>query len=118
MGGDVPDDVMHDRRRNPFPSLNDTEYALFLATIRDEARTGVEEALQRDCVRVCPRIEAVESVVFGASERGVIGLDDRMRAVEGAVTTLRRVTWLAVGALITGGIGLLIGLIQFAVLGR
>jgi len=35
---DAPRGTSGDRRRNPFPSLTDTEYELFMATIREEAR--------------------------------------------------------------------------------
>ena len=45
---DAPRGTSGDRRRNPFPSFTDTEYELFMATIREEARIG-------------PRLNAIES---------------------------------------------------------
>ena len=107
--------IAGDRRRNPFPSLNDTEYELFLATIREQVSAGVRAALAEDCVRKCSRVEDIEATVFGRAERGVVGLDDRLRAAESTLETLRRITWLAVGAMITSFVALVVAIFELTI---
>jgi hypothetical protein len=106
-----------DRRRNPFPSLNDTEYALWVATMREEIRGAVEAGMEKyrkdNCLEHQSATERLRKEVYGNGESG---LCQRVEAVEGTVAQLRRVTWTAVSALIIGFIGLLIGLVQFAIL--
>lgn len=90
------------------------EQTWVLNTIADKAaQRAIEQFAKRDCVLVCPRMDAVEMVTFGRTERGVVGLDQRMAAVERTLATLRRVTWLAVGALITSIGSLTVGIIVY-----
>ena len=105
--------ITGDRRRNPFPSLNDTEYELFLATIREQVAAGVRAALAEDCVRRCSRVEEIEATVFGRPD--VVGLDDRLRAAESTLETLRRITWLSVGAMLTSLMALAVAVSRSAI---
>lgn len=104
--------IAGDRRRTPFPSLTETEYRLFLATVREEVRRGVEAALDEDCVRRCQRVEGIEALVRGDSTRAIVGIDERLRDAEATLATLRRVTWLAVGAMLTSLSALLLAVSQ------
>ena len=58
------------RRKNPFPSLNQTEYELFLATVRHEARVGAEQAIRKHIDSLCiyhrEETETLKTVVFGS----------------------------------------------------
>jgi uncharacterized protein (UPF0303 family) len=114
--------IAGDRRRNPFPSLNDTEYELFLLTIEKCVAAGVESAMDKyqksSCLPHAVDIEHVKATVFGSAENGVAGLDDRVNGLERSMATLSRITWVAVSAFIVAFIGLLVGLIQFAVIGK
>ena len=122
----APRGTSGDRRRNPFPSFTDTEYELFMATIREEARIGASSAISAHLTGFCDehreRTEHVEAVVFGRSERGIVGLDQRVANVEGVMERwdddrvwFKRMVY---SALTVAVIGVAIGLIQFALLGR
>jgi hypothetical protein len=71
------------------------------------AEAAVSRLLQRDCQLPCPRMAAVETVVFGRAESGVVGLDERIGANERALSRLgESIVWLrraAIGACITAG---------------
>jgi hypothetical protein len=114
--------IAGDRRRNPFPSLNDTEYELFLLTIEKCVAAGVASAMDKyqksNCLPHVVDTDHLKAAVFGATESGVIGLDDRVGSLERAMATLSRVTWVAVSAFIVAFTGLLVGLIQFAIIGK
>jgi len=114
--------IVGDRRRNPFPSMNDTEYELFLLTIEKSVNKGVSEAMAKYRQNSCePHVTStghLNTAVFGSTEHGIIGLDDRVSSLERAMATLSRVTWIAVSAFIVAFIGLLVGIIQFAIVGR
>jgi len=84
------DKPSQNRRRNPFPAFTDTEYELFMATIREEARNGARSAIAEHLDDYCKqhreRTENIEAVVFGRAERGIVGLDQRMARAEETVT--------------------------------
>jgi len=109
------------KRRNPFPAFSDTEYELFMATIRHEARTGAELAITAHLGGFCQdhreRTEALEAVVFGRSERGIVGLDNRTAQMERVVTEWEdERTWfkrMLYGALSVAVVGLLITIVEF-----
>lgn len=102
-----------DRRRNPFPSLNDTEYELFRAQMREEARRGAEAAIAAHLGQFCEdhreRTEHLESAVFGRSEANVVGMDERLRGVERSLGYAAKALWIAIGAFIVAVVGLLFG---------
>lgn len=98
-----------DRRRNPFPSLNDTEYELLMEKIESAAERGADKAVDRfvqsNCLRHEERTEHVETAVFGRSESGIVGLDERMRSVERSLGYAAKSLWIAIGAFIVAVVG-------------
>lgn len=106
------DGIIGDRRRNPFPSLTDTEYELFRAQMREEARRGAEAAITAHLKDFCQdhiaRMDALEAVVFGRRERGIVGLDQRMDNIDKAIGNAARAMWLAIGAVIVAVVGIII----------
>lgn len=107
--------IIGDRRRNPFAGFSDAEYLLFRAQMREEARQGAEEAITAHFGRFCTehreRTESLETVVFGRRERGVVGLDQRMDIVEGAISRAARALWVAVSAIIVAVVGFLVSML-------
>lgn len=104
-----------------FPSLTPTEAALLMTRIEEGARRGAETAirayLQVNCVAHEKRTTAMEVVVFGRSEEGKCGLDERVHTLERMVAEWnddRR--WLkraVLSALILAVTGLLFALANF-----
>ena len=64
-------------------------------------------------MKIIPNIEAT---VFGRAERGVVGLDERL--AEATLATLRRVTWLAVSAMVTSLMALAVAAFQLTIFSR
>jgi hypothetical protein len=118
--------IVGDRRRNPFPSMTETEYQLFRATIREDVTAGVTAAMtayRRDnCEAHVERTEHLEAVVFGRTEKKIKGLDARMEVVEAELCNLiDGIKWskrLVYSSLVVGTLGLLFGLIQLAIIGK
>jgi len=119
--------LVGDRRKNPFPSMTETEYRLFLATIRECVQTGVANAMKdyrtENCLGHQERTERVETAVFGRRELGIVGMDetidkqgreiDAMRDEMKALAEDRK--WfkrLVIGAIVIASIGLVFGIIQ------
>jgi hypothetical protein len=113
-------------RHNPFPAFSDTEYALFMSTIRHEARCGAEAAivahLRGTCDEHHDRTEALEVVVFGRAENNITGLDQRAAAMERVITEwederkwFKRMLYAAITVAV---VGLVATLVQFWVLGK
>jgi len=118
--------IAGDRRRNPFPAFSDTEYELFRAQMREEARLGAEAAITAHLGEFCAghreRTEHLEACVFGRTEKGIVGLDNRVLSLEGTVHTweddrkwFKRMLY---GALTVATIGLLVAVAQVIVLGK
>jgi len=105
-----------DRRRNPFPSLNDTEYALLIATMERAAEMGAQKAVDRymrgACEQHMERTTKLETVVFGSSETGVVGLDQQIHENAAAISSLKKFGWLLLGAAISA---LALGLVEIVV---
>jgi len=116
---------------NDFPSITPTESALFHALIKQTAQEAAERAVEKlqgtHCVVQNNRISSLEGCVFGRSEHGVRGLDERMSNAEHSQKSLqdsiqkweedRR--WLkrtVYAAVIVAVIGLAVGLLQFALI--
>jgi hypothetical protein len=132
----VSDDVKGlagDRRRNPFPSLNETEYALFMATLREEVRAGVTAAMDKyqkaNCIPHQEDTAHLKIAVFGQRENGIVGLDEmadrNRRDIEAIQADLAAMAddrkWfkrMVYSALFVAVVGLVIGLVQFAILGK
>jgi hypothetical protein len=118
--------IAGDRRRNPFPSLNDTEYELFLTTIERVVGASVKAAMQEfradNCAKHIKRTDHLEAVVFGRTEAGVVGLDQRTAIIEGFMQRLDddRVWFkrMVYSAFATAIVGVLIGVVQFVIIGR
>jgi len=118
--------IAGDLRRNPFPSMNDTEYELFLLTVESAVAKGVAVAMtayrQENCADHENRTEALETVTFGKAEKGVTGLDQRVENNDRRITELiDSINWfkkLVYGAFITAFVGLAVGIIQFAIIGK
>ena len=74
--------IAGDRRRNPFPYMNDTEYELFIYTIEKAVSTGVKTAMseyrKENCEGHIERTIALETSVFGRREKGIVGLDEQV----------------------------------------
>ena len=101
------------------PSLSATEQALILATIRDEVRAGVEEAMESyrrtNCLDHQARTLRMERLMLG---NGQAGLDERVRELDRWVGRINRLTWIAVSGVVLAVIGIIATLVQVAILGR
>lgn len=104
-----------DRRRNPFPSLSATEYELFLATIRHQARLGAEQAISKHINTLCAGhrddTDALKVVVYGSREKNVLGLDQQLDEHSAVLKKLiADIEWskrLVYTAIVTGTVSLL-----------
>ena len=115
----MSDDVKapsEDRRRNPFPSLNDTEFELMMEKMERAAESGAQRAVDRymktSCEAHLRRTRALETVVFGSSETNVIGLDQQIRENAAAIASLKKFGWLLLGATVSA---LALGVVEIAV---
>lgn len=103
--------IVGDRRRNPFPSMNDTEYALFLLTIRQAVNEGVAEAMSKyqkdNCLPHQENTKDVMETLYGHDDDP--GLVERVRNVERAVGWAAKSLWVAIGAVIIAVVGLGLG---------
>lgn len=93
--------IAGDRRRNPFPSMTETEYQLFLLTVEKRVEAGVTRAMVAYRHDNCgPHLESTDhlkTVVFGSSERGIVGLDQRVAENTVAIRSMSTyITWLKV----------------------
>lgn len=121
-----PRSIVGDRRRNPFPSMTEAEYQLFLATIREQVTAGVTAAMasyrKDNCEDHVERTEHIETAVFGRRELGVVGMDETLarhdRQLDELLQSITFFQRLIYGTLATALVGLLIGLVQFAIIGK
>ena len=69
-----------------FPSLTPTEATLLMTRIEEGARRGAEQAikayLQSNCRDHIKRTEGLEAAMFGRTETGLCGLDERVHTLE------------------------------------
>lgn len=100
-----------DRRRNPFPSMNDTEYELFLLTIKQTVNEGVAQAMVKyqndNCLPHQGNTKEVMETLYGHDDDP--GLVERVRNVERAVGWASRSLWIAIGAVLIAVVGLGLG---------
>lgn len=79
--------------------------------LREEIAAGIKDAFSdAACPRSCERVEALSIAVFGRTEKNIVGMDDRLRAMERALGNAARAFWIAVSALIVSLIGTLVGI--------
>ena len=80
------------------------------------AKAAVAEYARQECNRSCPRMDNVETVVFGSSERKIVGVDDRVRQLERFEARVARLTWLVVGQIVVllGGVVTAVAALIFA----
>ena len=115
-----------ERRRNPFPSLNDTEYELLMEKIERAASAGAQKAIQQYLATSCEghqeRTEHLESTVFGRREAGVVGMDETLARHERQLAELlESIVWfkrLVYGATVSALVALLFAIAQLALTGR
>ena len=125
-----------DRRANPFSAFNETEYQLLIAIIGEAAEESACRAAQKTaelvgnaCKTHTERTASLEAVVFGRTELGVVGIDQRMAESERDRKDIRdemkamnddRVWFrrLVYSSIFIGIVGLAIGLVQFVIIGR
>jgi|WetSurMetagenome_2_1015567.scaffolds.fasta_scaffold279665_3 hypothetical protein len=111
-----------ERRKGVFTFMNETEYELFMSTIRHESRIGAEEAIEKHIDRLCAThrsdTEALKTVVFGSRERGVIGIDHQVDNHEAVLQRLMNdIQWskrLLYGALLSCLLSLILTVIPRA----
>jgi len=95
----------------PIPGFT-SEQSWALVKVADEAaERAIAKMRSNGCpVGGCNDRVALEAVVFGRAEAGVVGLDSRVADLERMAANLRRVMWIAVSALVTSVIGLVVTL--------
>lgn len=101
-------------RGSLFAGLSRRDERVLRLVVRDEVRGALKEVVDGDCIRACPRVESIETVVFGRSETGVVGLDERVRTIESYVADQKRLLWLVRGALVTAGVSIVLALAALA----
>ena len=104
--------IAGDRRRNPFPSLNDTEYELLMEKIEGAAERGAQRAVgayMKSCEGHLARTDHIEATVFGRAEANVVGMDERLRSVERSLGYAAKALWIAIGACIISVVGVIFG---------
>lgn len=93
---------------NSIPGFTD-EQAWALRTVAKEAAQETVAALSaKPCGFACQDMADVKVVVFGATEKNVVGLDERMRAVERSLGYAARAFWIAVAAFIVAAISVIV----------
>lgn len=125
--------ISGDRRRNPFPSLNDTEYELFLLTVEKCVAAGVEKAMvnyrQDNCGPHLTSTEHLKTTVFGSTERGIVGLDQRMSeneklatdnatAISDLLGVFAKFRWIIYTGVLLALIGIIAAIVQAAIIGK
>lgn len=116
---------MDDQAANPFPSLNQTEYALLRLIVREEVTAGVRAAMdaynEAHCDEHKDATAALERVVFGSAENGIVGIDEQIKAHERQIgDLLDSIKWakrMVYSALFVGVVGLVVTLLQATVVG-
>jgi len=94
------------------------EQSWAMQRVAEQAARNVWKAIcEEDCRLPCKRMEDVHGVVFGHSERGIVGLGQRMDEAERTLSNIRRLTWIALTALFSSVGGWLFLLIQIATRG-
>jgi|GEM_PF-4038957 len=75
-------------RRAPIPGFT-VEQSWALQVVADAAaKAAVQELIKSGCPFACDDMAAVKTVVFGRSEAGIKGLDDRVATNERSITRL------------------------------
>ena len=97
---------MEEKRGGPtIPGFTEEQTWVIEKVVEMAVSRGVEEGMkayrQDHCASHEERTYSLEAALFGRTELGLIGLDDRLRAAETTLDTLRRITWLAIGAMLT-----------------
>ena len=80
--------------------------------IYQAAKAVVDELRKENCPFPCPRMEAVETAVFGRTETGVVGLDMQVRENTASLASLRRLGWVLLGACVSA---LALGVVEIVV---
>jgi hypothetical protein len=95
------------------------EQSYILDVVAERAARRVVAELKSDgCPFECKDMEAVKTVVFGSTEKNIVGLDQQVANNSGTIKQIRRVTWIAVSAFIVSSVGLMFTVAQIAILGR
>ena len=68
------------------PEFSATQKWVIEVVAEKAADKAVEKFFINGCPMPCRRVEDVETVVFGRTEKGIVGLDQRMASVERAVS--------------------------------
>jgi hypothetical protein len=94
-----------DRRRNPFPSLNDTEYELLMSRMSEAAENGAKKAiadhLQHACDEHKERTRKLEVVLLGDRELEVVGVVQQTDDNAKAIASMRRLGWVLLGSTVS-----------------
>ena len=102
---EIDDAPQPERRRAWLPP----DEEVFRMVIREEVRAGMTEfAANPRCPRPCAQIAALEVVVFGRDEDDTPGLAERLRGLESFAGKASRVVWLAIGAIVSSGVAVLV----------
>lgn len=97
---------------DPIPGFTKEQSWAMNVVAEHAADRAIAKLQKGPCPVECTSMDAVQTVVFGRTERGISGLDSRVADLERAMANLKRVTWVAVSALIASVIGLIITLAQ------
>jgi hypothetical protein len=90
------------------PGFTD-EQAWALRTVAKQAAQETVAALEsKPCGFDCQDMADVKTTLFGASEKGIVGLDERTRAVERSLGYAAKALWIALAAFIVAGVGLFV----------
>ena len=99
---------------DPIPGFTPEQSWALRTVARQAAQETVAELATRSCPAACEDMAAVKATLFGATERGIVGIDARMDTAEGTLATIRRLTWLVVGAVVVSLISLVFTIGQLA----
>ncbi len=81
------------------------EQRWYIDRAAEEAATRAVDKMSGQLARrpfpQCDDIADVETVVFGASERGVIGLDQQVKANTDAIAAMRKLGWVIISATVS-----------------
>lgn len=123
----------HEERRQTIPGFTADQTWSVKQVIREAVSEGVKQGItefqETNCFIHQKRTEAIETVVFGRTEAGVVGLDQRMASSEQDRLLIHQVMqrqeddrkWtrrVFYSAIVVAGVGLIFNVIQLVVLGK
>lgn len=91
------------------PGMTQQTEKILRMVVREEISKGIKAAFSDPgCPRPCERVDSLSTTVFGRTEKNIVGMDDRLRAVERSLGYAARALWISIGAFIVAVVGVIV----------